>query len=231
MNQESILPIIPFKIYTTWHTKKLPEKMKENFEKLKSDNPEFEVLLYDENDCIEFIKNNYPTEIVDAYNALIPNSYKSDLWRFCVLYINGGIYMDIKYRCVNNFKFISLTEKEYFVRDIQENCVYTALIVTLPQNEIMRKCIDQIVNNVKHKHYGNNSLDPTGPSLLGKYFTEEEKKSMEMYHSLAESINKYFIVKGDRIILTFYDGYRKEQSNFQKLKHYCQLWNERNIYK
>jgi len=53
---------------------------------------------------------------------------------------------------------------------------------------------------------------------------------MEMYHSLIESINKYYIVKDDRIILRIYDGYRDEQSKFQKLKHYSQLWNDRNIY-
>jgi hypothetical protein len=94
----------------------------------------------------------------------------------------------------------------------------------------MRKCIYQIVNNVKNKYYCNNTLDPTGPSLLGKYFTEEEKNSMKMYHSFVESINKYYIVKGDRIILTFYDDYRTEQNHFQKNLHYSQLWKKNSIY-
>jgi hypothetical protein len=61
---------------------------------------------------------------------------------------------------------------------------------------------------------------------------KEETNSMEMYHSfsLLESINKYYIVKGDRIILTFYNGYREEQSKTQKFKHYSQLWDDRKIY-
>jgi hypothetical protein len=139
--------------------------------------------------------------------------------------------MDIKYRCVNGFKFIELTEKEYFVRDYNVTNTYNALITTLPRNEILHKCIRQIVENVKNKYYGNGCLDPTGPGLLGKYFTQEDRNSMELYHSLVETINKYYIVKGDRIILTWYDGYRNEQANFQKLKHYSYLWNDRNIYK
>ena len=124
------------------------------------------------------IKTN---DILEAYNSLIPCSYKSDLWRFCVLYKNGGIYMDIKYKCVNNFKLIALTEKEYFVKDRPINMTYTALIVVKPENPIMLKCINQIVDNVKHKYYGKNALEPTGPGLLGRYFTKPDFETMELY--------------------------------------------------
>ena len=222
--------IIPLHLYTCWHTKELPPLMKANYDFLVESNPRITFHLYDDVDFREFIKNNFEPDVLYAYESLIPCSYKSDLWRYCVLFVNGGIYMDIKYRCVNGFKFLDLTDKEYFVRDYNVNETYTALIVTLPRNEILHKCIRQIVENVKNKYYGNGCLDPTGPGLLGKYFTREEKNSMETYHSLIESINKYYIVKGDRIILRIYDGYRDEQSKFQKFKHYSQFWNERNIY-
>jgi mannosyltransferase OCH1-like enzyme len=223
--------IIPLHLYTCWHTKDLAPLMKANYENLVATNPRITFHLYDENDCREFIKTHFKPDVLWAYDSLIPCSYKSDLWRFCVLFINGGIYMDIKYRCVNGFKFLDLTEKEYFVRDYDVNNTYTALIVTLPGNKVLFKCIRQIVENVKNKYYGNGCLDPTGPGLLGKYFTQQERNNMEMYHSLVESINKYYIVKGDRIILGFYEGYREEQSRFQKLKHYSDFWSERNIYK
>ena len=222
--------IIPLQLYTCWHTKELPPLMKDNYDYLVESNPKITFHLYDENDCRDFIKNNFELDVLDAYDSLIPCSFKSDLWRYCLLYINGGIYMDIKYRCVNGFKFIDLTEKEYFVRDYNVNDTYTALIVSLPGNEILHKCIKQIVENVQNKYYGNGGLDPTGPGLLGKYFTQEERNAMELYHSFIESNNNYCILKGDMIILSFYDDYREEQSKFQKLKHYSQLWDERNIY-
>jgi mannosyltransferase OCH1-like enzyme len=228
--KEDYNSIIPLHLYTCWHTKDLPPLMKANYDYLIECNPEINVHLYDENDCREFIENNFELDVLNAYDSLIPCSYKSDLWRFCVLYINGGIYIDIKYSCANGFKFISLTEKEYFVRDLDINNVYTALIITLPGNEIMYKCIRRIVENVQNKFYGNGCLEPTGPALLTNYFTQEERNSMEMYHSWRPCINKYYIVKDDTIILRIYDGYRDEQSKLQKLKHYGELWNERNIY-
>ena len=222
--------IIPLHLYTCWHSRDLPPLMKANYDLLVETNPRITFHLYDEKQCREFISMHFNSDVLNAYDSLIPCSYKSDLWRYCVLFINGGIYMDIKYRCVNGFKFLDLTEKEYFVRDHNHNDVYTALIVTLAGNQILFKCIRQIVENVKNKYYGNGVLEPTGPGLLGKCFTQEERNSMEMFHGLVESINKYYIVKGDRIILSFYEKYREEQNQFQKLKHYGELWHEKNIY-
>ncbi len=226
--------IIPLQLYTCWHTKNLPPLMKENFNFLVESNPKITFHLYDENECREFIKTHFDPDVLCAYDALIPCSYKSDLWRYCVLFINGGIYMDIKYKCVNGFKFISLTEQEYFVRDRPENCVYTALIVALPRNEVLFKCIRQIVANVKNRYYGFDSLEPTGPRLLGKYFTSEDRGKLELYFKdtyVEDKLDKYYIVKKDRIILTYYDGYRDEQAKYQKNKYYAVLWKEKNIYK
>ena len=172
---------IPLNLYTCWHSKDLPPLMQQNYLELVINNPEFKHFLYDENECREFIKDNFDENVLNAYNSLIPCSYKSDLWRFCVLYINGGIYLDIKYKCVNGFKFIALTEKEYFVRDRPENCVYTALIVTMPKNQIMLDCINKIVENVKNKYYGISSLHPTGPGVLGLYFSKEDINKLQLY--------------------------------------------------
>ena len=104
--------IIPLNLYTCWHTKDLPPLLKNTYEILMKENPEFNHYLYDENDCIDFIRNHFDIEVLNAYHSLIPCSYKSDLWRYCVLYINGGIYYDIKFRCINGFKFIHLLDKE-----------------------------------------------------------------------------------------------------------------------
>ena len=224
---------IPLNLYTCWHSKDLPPLMQQNYLELVINNPEFKHFLYDENECREFIKDNFDENVLNAYNSLIPCSYKSDLWRFCVLYINGGIYLDIKYKCVNGFKLIALTEKEYFVRDRPENCVYTALIVTMPKNQIMLDCINKIVENVKNKYYGISSLHPTGPGVLGLYFSKEDINKLQLYfeETIVEGkINDCYIVYTGKIILNYYPNYRAEQKIFQKNKYYSDLWKERKIY-
>jgi len=226
--------IIPLNLYTCWHTKDLSPLMKQNYEKLKNDNPEFNHYLYDENDCREFIKNNFDERVLNAYNSLIPHSYKSDLWRFCALYINGGVYLDIKFTCVNGFKFIALTEKEIFAPDVEipeypnepNKGIYTGFIMSLPKNEILLKAINQIVENVKNRYYGKSSLDPTGPILLGKFFSYE--------HKVNSQVRRYLGQQGDGvsingiIILDEYKEYRQQQKKGHI--HYSEYWKKRNVY-
>ena len=104
-------PVIPLNIFQTWHTKKLPPLMENAVNKIKLLNPRFNHQLFDDYDCREFIKKNFTLEILNAYDSLIPGAYKADLWRYCILYKLGGIYLDIKYIPHNGFRFISLTEK------------------------------------------------------------------------------------------------------------------------
>ena len=100
---------IPLNIFQTYHTLDLPPRMRKCVDKLIQNNPEFTHHLYDDNDCRQFIKDNFPLNVVQAFDKLIPGAYKADLWRYCVLYIHGGIYLDIKYNCANKFKLIELT--------------------------------------------------------------------------------------------------------------------------
>jgi mannosyltransferase OCH1-like enzyme len=98
--------VIPLNIYQTWHTKNLPTKMQENVNCLKRQNPEFKYYLYDDYDCREFIKKNFDKDVLNAFDTLIPGAYKADLWRYCILYKNGGIYLDINFKCEDSPPFI-----------------------------------------------------------------------------------------------------------------------------
>ena len=222
--------IIPLHLYTCWHTKDLPPLMRKNYERLVQDNNAFTFHLYDENECREFIKTHFRPDVLHAYDSLIPCAYKADLWRYCVLFIKGGIYLDIKFSCINGFKLIALTEQQHFVKDRPDNCVYNALIAALPGNVILYNCIRQIVEHVKNKHYGVDWLEPTGPRLLGRYFTN---KKFNLYYKTTEienKINEYYIIFNDGIILKQYKGYREEQNKHQKNLYYPRLWERKNIY-
>lgn len=225
--------IIPLKIYQTWYTKVLPPKMKECVEILKSQNPKFEHHLFDDNDCREFIKDNFNIAILNAYDNLIPGAYKADLWRLCVLYINGGIYMDIKLKCINGFKLIELTESEHYVKDRHPPLtIYNALMVSQKNNPFLWKAICKIVFNVQNRFYGEDSLHPTGPLMLGKIILNNKLKlNTDLKHY---EKGGYLIYKNVFVISTEYPEYNNERSNtYNKInkKRYDVMWKERNIYK
>jgi mannosyltransferase OCH1-like enzyme len=219
---------IPANIFQTWHTKDLPPLMANSILNIKRHNPNFRYYLYDDNDCREFIKNNFNQNILDTYDNLIPGAYKADLWRYCILYKIGGIYMDIKYTPINGFRFYNLLEKEHLVLDINENYVYNAFMVCKPENQILLKAIYKICQNVRYKNYGSNILEPTGPALLGSLYSNEEKKNFDMKHTDKNNIK--LISYNNHNILQSYPGFLDERNKFSKIKHYAVLWKERKVY-
>jgi mannosyltransferase OCH1-like enzyme len=222
--------VIPLKIYQTWHSKDLPARMKQSVERMKAKHPRFEHILFDDNDCREFIAANFDSSVLKAFDSLIPGAYKADLWRYCILYKNGGIYLDIKYDCINSFRFIELTEKEHWVLDINGNNIYNALIAVKPNNEICLKCINQIVENVRNRYYGTACVDPTGPGLVSR-FIGEERKNIELEHIFNRPTGDKFILYKNVAILKMYRGYYDEQEANKKVIHYEVLWTHRRVYK
>jgi mannosyltransferase OCH1-like enzyme len=225
-------PIIPLNIFQTWYTKDLPENMNKRVELLKKQHPRFTHYLFDDNDCREFIKNNYSDEVLNAYDRLVPGAFKADLWRYCVLYKMGGMYLDIKLCCINGFRLIELTENEHFVKDRPLNSIYNSLMVFKKDNTFLLRSIYKIVENVKNNFYGSTALAPTGPEMLGKLIINNRYRlNVDMTHY---KHGGYIIYKNIFIISTEYPEYDNERKTLYskiKTKRYDILWNQREIYK
>lgn len=226
LNKKNIQSIIPFNLFQTWYTLDLPPKMKENVELLKQQNPEFTHYLYDDAMCREFIKENFDADVVYSFDKLKPGAYKADLWRYCILYKKGGIYLDIKYKCLPHFKLIQLTNNEYCVKDRLykgKMGIYNALLCFKRNNDMLYKCIQAIVHNVKYNIYGYSELYVSGPHLMSNFFSKTDiiKLSLTFIGNC--------ILLHDLPILIVYDNYRDEQKKSSSV-HYEKLWRERDIY-
>jgi len=232
---------VPLVIYQSWHSHIVPKRMKENILRTVEANPEFDYYLYSDSDSRSFIQTNYDPEVVTAFDSLRPGAYKSDLWRYCILYKLGGLYFDIKMVPLVPLKTILRDNSTIFVKDLElmkgkimRDCVWNGLMISPPKNKVFKHCIDEIVENCKRRNYRNNNLDITGPCLLGRmlklhsgqdYFQqmvfnlskENNSQSVLFYHNIP-----YFLVE--------YPGYRKEQGIFQKNKHYTTMYSNKQVY-
>ena len=86
---------IPKVIYQTWKHKNLCSnliKIRENIQKL---NPDYKIIIYDDNEIDEFIKSNFDEYIYDTYSKLNIGAARADFWRYCILYKYGGVYLDM----------------------------------------------------------------------------------------------------------------------------------------
>lgn len=201
-------------------------------------NPDFRINYYSDKDSRDFIKNNFDNEILTAYDKLIPGAYKADLFRYCILYINGGIYSDLTQRFTMPFKnFIDLeNDNLYLVKDIDHykvngdgysKGIQISFIATRPGNEIFLKAMNQIITNVNKKFYGDNPLHPTGPSLFYNILQDyEDKYKMELKET---GKNKIVNSKGETVIINKINNH---QSVILKNKeHYTILWRNHRVYK
>jgi mannosyltransferase OCH1-like enzyme len=200
-------------------------------------NPEIDFYIYDENESYEFIKNNFDDNVINAYNKLKPDSYKSDLFRYCILYLKGGIYYDIKF--VIHKKLIDLINKyqTVYVKDFNhcDNATYTGFIITMPNNPVFLDCINLIVENTNKNYYGNNALYPTGPCLLSKSFSKYYYNIpfTHKIHKIENDNNEYVILDNNDdkyIIINPYIEYRNEQRILENKDSYSILWKNKNIY-
>ena len=228
---------IPRHIYQTWHSSEMPPKMKECVEKLKRDNPEFEHHLFSDEDCREFIDENFEEDVLNAYDSLIPGAFKADLWRYCVLYEKGGVYLDIKYKCNDGFKLNDIASNNFFSREyngegtgLAEKPIYTGIMISKPKNPVFMKCIKRICRNVKNKYYGNDNTEPTGPILMGSYFTDEEKEVIDYAYHESNNVGHIRRISDGVDILSWYPEYRSEQKGKSKTGYWKDLWLERKIY-
>jgi mannosyltransferase OCH1-like enzyme len=197
-------------------------------------NPEYRYIYFDKNDRIIFLKKYFKNNVLDAYNKIIPGSFKADLFRYCYLYINGGCYFDDK--IINRIPirdFLNKDDKIFLCKDIDflyyKGC-YNAIIFSAPKNNIMKDCIIQCVNNIKNNYYGINCLDITGPSLLYKVvskYNEKYKCKFFNYFILNFRHFAYISMNGKKIFNTCYYNY---YTKYIDTNYYIYKWFFKKIY-
>ena len=226
---------IPLDIYQIWIGNVMLPNMKKCVEKLKSDNPEFKYHLYDDTNSRNFISENFDKNVLCAFEKLIPLAYKADLLRYCIMYINGGVYLDIKFQMKNGFKLIDYVDKEYYTMEgpYGDGNIFIAngFFITKPKNPLWLNCIYKIIENVNNQWYGPTIISPTGPGLVYNLFDKSKINDIIFKYSEPNNDSKGIITnkKTNTIIMEHYDGYRDDQKK-SKVPYYKKLWNDKNIY-
>ena len=226
--------IIPKTIFQFWHDKnEITPKMQNCIDTLKHQYSDYEYQLFFLEESREFIREHFETKVLEAFDSLVPIAFKSDLWRYCVLYKYGGIYLDLKYESINEFHLSDIFSgpgsslEELFIFDINGHSVYNGFMASKPNNSIFLHCINTIVKNVREKNYGYCDLDITGPGLLTAHVPENIKAQITLQHQCM-NYNK-FILKEGIPILKVYARYYEERKKLQS-KTYYEYWRDREMY-
>ena len=167
--------IIPKKIFQTWEHSNIEPEFQKIIDKWKKYNPDYKYIFHNAEQRLQFIKENFEENVVNAYNKIIPGAYKCDLWRYCVLYIHGGFYADIDTLCKGkldslisrNINFIVPIDLNINPSEGKHNLA-CGFIGSIPKSPILLDAINRIVFNVENNIIPTSKLDFSGPGLLGR---------------------------------------------------------------
>ena len=141
---------IPKIIYQTWFTKKLTPRQIYIQEQIKIKNKNYEILLYDDSDIDNFIKDNYSGEIYNTFKLIKLGAVKADFWRYLILYKYGGIYLDFDANINCNLdKLIDINDKAIISREGNSGVFLQWVLIFEKEHPILLDCILQCITNIK----------------------------------------------------------------------------------
>ena len=133
----------------TYHDKrKIPSKVYRNIKKYAAD---YEHIIYDDDDCIKFLTENYNKIVVNRFKSLSMGAHKADLFRYCWLYKNGGVYLDIKIILVKPLNKIFTnynclyTCNAYDRSMFKSRGIFQGIISAPPKSYIFKQLINSIL--------------------------------------------------------------------------------------
>ena len=169
---------IPKKIYVTYYSKKkIPKKVWKN---LYYFGKGYKINFFSDNDCINYLNKNFNHKFSNKFKQIKLGAHKADFFRYCILYKEGGIYLDIDlepkikfdkifdhesekifYTIIAETKLSKRKKKLFKIREIfrrlnnqSEKSIFQAMIATYPNNPIFKKLIKDfwVITNLHKKH-------------------------------------------------------------------------------
>lgn len=239
---------IPRQIITGWHATELPPRMTASLQVLQAANPSFTLRVFDDAQQRSYIAQHFPADVVRAYDELLPASYRSDLFRFCILSHEGGVWLDSKMGPHPNRPWDPsregdllepLVQRESFIWNSEQlRHVLTGVMSARPGNRLLAAAVRAIVAHVQQRYYGQSSQDVTACALLGKLLdaatvTDDLLVEDGAFDDLqvAHEGSRAGVALQGRPLLLEYALYRADQLQANNGPHYSIAWKHRAIYR
>jgi mannosyltransferase OCH1-like enzyme len=155
---------IPKTLIQTYVNNKIPEPIYENLKTILKTNPEYDYRLITDQEAVEIIKTYFDQRTLNAFQQLILGAAKGDFIRYIVLYLFGGVYLDLDASInldLNNF--IKPNDEFIFFINGDINLEQFCFAIR-PQHPLLLKVIEEMIVRIENKEH--NIFNATGPTLF-----------------------------------------------------------------
>lgn len=151
--------MIPKKIYQTWKTQNIPEKISKIHKRMLILNPEYEHVMYTDEQMNDYMTANADKEILELYWKLNHIVAKADIWRYTILYNKGGIYLDIDSKINKSLKdLIKIDDEAVITAEKNKNLFVQWALIYKKNHKILEETLNNILKDVslnknKYNHH------------------------------------------------------------------------------
>ena len=149
--------------------------------------PGFKYTLYDDTDVDRFIRTHFDERIYTTYKRILNGSLKADFFRYCVLYIHGGVYVDVDLCCVRSLTdgivsfdedtLISAsdyqeTDHQHPNQDYRRDVIFQGFLCAEPFHPFMQYMINYMCFVMSHGLFKHDMFRIGGPQAFADRFDE-----------------------------------------------------------
>ena len=118
-------------------------------------NPSFTYKFWNDEDCRNLIQQNFSKDVLKVYDSLYAGAFKADIFRLCVLYIEGGVWADISTLCESpinlllseNIKMVTAYDGPAQSDDFI-GVIWQAFIISKKGSPIIKSILDFTINKI-----------------------------------------------------------------------------------
>lgn len=231
--------VIPYIIHQTFKTNFVPENMFKSVNSYIEKNSNYDYFFYDDDDimnilegfdCSEFSFTR--DELMKAYKCMNIGAGKADLFRYAILYRDGGCYFDIDTVCINPLDTFIQNDDEVVSGIGGRGDLHQWGMIYSKNHSFIKKTLENCVFNINNKTFVNgfvNSLEGlSGPPCLDISIKQVLKIPYDHRFKTGRYIidsYKFNVLNGDFFdgnIKFKYDGYTNDLISVG-VSHWCNI--------
>jgi hypothetical protein len=160
---------IPRIIHQTFETHDIAERMHAAAMGWVEMNPDYDYRYSTHEDRRALIATHFDKDVLSAYDRLENGAFRADLWRYCQLYVTGGVYVDIDSICKMPLSDL-LTPEDRFVAARAgkvRHAIYNGFICAVAGHPFLKAAITRATRKILTAKGPIDGYMVTGPWNLG----------------------------------------------------------------
>jgi len=168
----------PFLWRTGWYQlSELPDEMVDSMATFTEMAPGWIQVYCNDTDQENFLREFFPSAL-EPWKSLHVPAFRADIWRLLVLDKFGGLYVDLAQSLLKPLDTFFDPDEDQFMGVLDRvgrNKVprlFQAILGAYPHHPLIVAMANKVIDNVRAKIYGDDPLDITGPTAVGRVVSE-----------------------------------------------------------